>query len=53
MEIQEKEFIPNNYVEQTRLDTDEILEYAIELIKTAGENGLSSILRSPYFGNSE
>jgi carboxyl-terminal processing protease len=35
-----EEFIPNNYVEQTRLDTDEILEYAIELIKTAGENGL-------------
>lgn len=35
-----EEFIPNNYVEQTRVDTDEILEYAIELIKTAGENGL-------------
>lgn len=34
-----EEFIPKNYVEQTRTDKDEILEYTIERIKTAGNNG--------------
>lgn len=33
-----EEFIPKNHVEQTRTDTDEILEYTIERIKTAGNN---------------
>ncbi|WP_162623315.1 S41 family peptidase [Confluentibacter sediminis] len=32
-----EEFIPKNYVEQTRTDTDEILEYTIERIKTVGK----------------
>ena len=31
-----EEFVPKNYVEQTRTDTDEILKYTIEQIKTTG-----------------
>ena len=31
-----EEFVPEHYVEQTRTDKDEILEYTIEQIKTAG-----------------
>lgn len=33
-----EEFVPKNYVEQTRTDTDEILKYTIERIKTTGNN---------------
>ncbi len=31
-----EEFVPKNYVEQTRTDIDEILEYTIKRIKTTG-----------------
>lgn len=33
-----EEFIPKNYVEQTQTDMDEILEYTINRIKTAGNS---------------
>lgn len=31
-------FIPENYVEQTQTNKDEILDYTIEKIKTTGNN---------------
>jgi carboxyl-terminal processing protease len=34
-----EEFVPKNYIEQTQIDKDEILEFTIEKIKTAGNNG--------------